>query len=302
MYRWFVPGCAHILQPLHRLLAKSSQGNQHFTWNPEAAITQVKDALADATLLVHPQAEASACLITDASDNAVGISPMETRYSTFELVLLAVYLATRHYRHPVPACRWMLFTLVTGRPSTSPEWVKCNKRNQSCRMPRIPRSSCAWFTYPLWMHATLLCDMSTGTSQPYVPQPFRQAAFHALHFLSHPGIRATQRLVTARYVWPRINADVRQWARSCLQCQRTKLQRQTITSPGTFALPDARFDHVHIDLVGTLPPFKGTYSYLLTCVDKFTRWPEDIMAPTVAQVFVSGWVAHFGTTLLPTGL
>ena len=102
MYHRFVPGCAHILQPLHRLLAKSSQGNQHLTWTPEAVITQVKDALADATLLVHPQAEASTCLITDASDNAVGVSPMETRYNTFERILLAVYVATRQYRHPVP--------------------------------------------------------------------------------------------------------------------------------------------------------------------------------------------------------
>ncbi len=144
----------------------------------------------------------------------------------------------------------MLFTPVTSRPSTSLPWHERNKRTQSCKTPRIPRSSCAQST----ADTTLLCDMSTGTPRPYVPQPFHRVVFDALHSLSHPGIRATQHLVTDRYVWPHINANVRKWARSCLQCQRTKVQQHTVTSPGTFTPPDARFDHVHMDLE---PPVYG---------------------------------------------
>ena len=56
---------------------------------------------------------------------------------------------------------------------------------------------------------TIVCDVSTPTPPSYVPASFRRLVFDSLHSLSHPGIRATQRLVTARFVWPNINVDVR---------------------------------------------------------------------------------------------
>ena len=82
------------------------------------------------------------------------------------------------------------------------------------------------------------------------------------------------------------------------QCQQVKIQRHTVTPVRTFTTPDARFAHVHVDIVGPLPSSQG-YRYLMTAVDRFTCWPEvvplvDITAVSTARAFVSGWISRFG--------
>lgn len=145
---------------------------------------------------------------------------------------------------------------------------------------------------------TILCDMSTGIPRPIVPSSHRRLVFDSLHGLSHPGIAASLRLVAARYVWPSMNKDVRMWAKQCLQCQRSKVHRHVASPIGTFATPDARFDHIHIDIVGPLPPSHG-YTHILTCIDRFTRWPEAIpisivTAESVARHLMERWIALYG--------
>ena len=54
-----------------------------------------------------------------------------------------------------------------------------------------------------------------------------------------------------------INKDVRQWAKSCLKCQKSKIQCRTITLLSTFVTPDVLFAHIRIDIVRLLPVFQG---------------------------------------------
>jgi len=65
----------------------------------------------------------------------------------------------------------------------------------------------------------------------------------------------------------------------------------------TFTVPHRRFDHIHVDIVGPLPTSRGC-SYLLTMVDRFTRWPEAIplaetSALTCARALIAHWIARF---------
>ncbi|BHF82388.1 hypothetical protein SprV_0802552600 [Sparganum proliferum] len=300
-----------------------------------AALTsfeQVKALLADATLLTHYHADAPISLMVDASNVAVGavlqqslpdstvplaffskkLSKAETRYSTFGRELLAAYLAVRHFRHLLEDIRHIDGSRnevadAFSRPSIAHLQLSpgidlaemaaeqrrvgspCDEDVSGLQLQDLPLTT---------GNGTILCDVSTPSHRPFVPPSLRRKVFSSRHNLSHRGSRATDKLVSDRFIWPGMHKDLKAWTRACLGCQRSKIQRHNKAPIGTFPGPGARFSHVHLDIVGPLPLSNGC-SYLLTCVDRFTRWPEaiplpDIAAPTVVKAFLSRWVAIFG--------
>jgi len=144
----------------------------------------------------------------------------------------------------------------------------------------------------------LLGDLSTGFFRPLVPTAMRHAVFESIHGVGHPGMRATRRLVSARFVWHGLSAQVNQWTRECLSCQRGKVTKHIHVQAEPIPVPGRRFAHLHVDLVGPLPLSQGC-SHLFTIVDRTTRWPEALplastTATACAAALFSGWIARFG--------
>ena len=101
--------------------------------------------------------------------------------------------------------------------------------------------------------------------------------------VSHPGVPASWRLISAKFVWPGLSS---------------KIQTHIHSTVPAFPVPTQRFSHIHIDIVGPLPSSQG-FSYLLTTIDRTTCWPEvvpltSISAKSCVRAFLSTWVSRFG--------
>jgi hypothetical protein len=105
---------------------------------------------------------------------------------------------------------------------------------------------------------------------PYSSIQSREAVFHSLHSIHHPGVQATRRLITARFCWPQMSKAITLMARACLFCQRGKVQKHVHLQPGEIPVPHCRFAHIHVDLVGPLPPSRG-HMYLFTVISRTSR-------------------------------
>ena len=142
------------------------------------------------------------------------------------------------------------------------------------------------------------CHILQGIARPFIPTSMRKEFFQRVHNLSHPGVRTTQKQLSERYVWTNMSRDIKNWTMQCLSCQRTKVTRHNRTPIQPIPTTGGKFSQVHLDLVGPLPINKGQ-RYIMTAVDRYTRWPEAIPIPdatanTVADAFIAHWVSRYG--------
>lgn len=150
----------------------------------------------------------------------------------------------------------------------------------------------------------IIVDTSKSTHRPYVPMTLRRRCFDSIHGLRHSGIKDTKKQINTRFFWPSITKDVQNWVKTCTRCQTSKITRHTHIPPTQIAMPDTRFAHIHIDLVGPFSVSKGN-TYILTMMDRFTRWPEavplsNMEATTVTEAILCHWISRFGKPAIIT--
>lgn len=370
-YQKCIPKFSDKAKPL-RDLVKST----NFNWLDihKKAFNCLKQSLSDAVELSFPTPGASISITADASSHAIGaclhqlvdgkstplsffsrqLSDTESRYSTFDRELLAIFASIKKWRHFISGSDLTIFT--DHKPLIGA--LKCPKERPSGRQERqisfileyitdiihiagkdnvvadtLSRSSINSLTitepyvdlieiakaqkscidnldkykaFEITKDNSLVCDVSRPHPRPYIPQDLRLKLFNSLHQLSHPGWKATCRLIGSRYYWPSLKEDIRKWCSECQPCQFAKVSRHTKIPLGELPCPTKRFANVHIDIVGPLEPPSvdqiNNPRYIITMIDAHTRWLEaipvgEITADVVCKVFLANWVSRFGPPL-----
>ena len=157
------------------------------------------------------------------------LSPTKSNHGAYDRELLAVYLVGKHFRYIVEALSFTprqirhldfisQFTtaichtagsenvvadavsrievletsidfpaLATAAQQQDEELERFRTGNTGLQLKLVRIPGC---------DVSVLCDVSTRTARPFVTESFRRAAFESIHRLSHPGVKATVKLVT----------------------------------------------------------------------------------------------------------
>ena len=117
--------------------------------------------------------------------------------------------------------------------------------------------------------------------------------------MSHPNWKATNKLISERFIWPHLDKTVKDWCKECSHCQKSKVTRHTKTLPVTTEAYPTRFQHLQLDIVGPLPALSNYLNrYTLSFIDWSTNWIEatpisSITAAVIVWTFISTWFSRF---------
>ena len=141
--------------------------------------------------------------------------------------------------------------------------------------------------FALFDNTPISCNTDLPSPRPFVPRICRRSIFESLHDLSHPGIKSSISLLTSRYFWPDMRRDIKNWVKECSNCQQSKITRHHRPKYMHSSYPNVgRFQTVHMDIVGPLPPsqtldshFHSPARYIVTFIDRALDGLSAVQSP-----------------------
>jgi transposase InsO family protein len=149
----------------------------------------------------------------------------------------------------------------------------------------------------------LLYYRQTGISDKVViPATLRDKYIEKSHqgpAAAHEGREKTYDRIRDRMWWPRMRGHVTRYLNQCVTCAKIKGPWANAQVPLHPVIVGRPWEVLHLDIVGPLSETKKGNKYILTMLDKFTRWVEAVplashSAAVVAEAVVKEWICRYG--------
>ncbi len=165
-------------------------------------------------------------------------------------------------------------------------------------MPWYVRKNVQSKRYSLDINGLLIFDTGEHNKRVVAPSSLYNSILSNAHDAVHHGGWKMCKHIEQHYYWINLQRDCDLWATSCDNCQKSK--HRTIKKHGFMQLFSATrpFQLLSIDIVGPLPETAEGYRYIVTMMDKFSRYCMlipcgDVHALTVVRA-LEEWHTYFG--------
>ena len=123
-------------------------------------------------------------------------------------------------------------------------------------------------------------EESNKVTQIVVPAAYRLNILEMGHdniVAGHFGVSKTLKRIAKNFCWPKLK-DIKWYVHTCHQCQLVGKPNKKIPLAPLIPIPVTKepFREILLDVVGPLPRTKSGYNYMLTIMDRTSRYPEAI--------------------------
>ena len=141
--------------------------------------------------------------------------------------------------------------------------------------------------------------------QIVVPGSLRQKVMSLGHenmMSGHLGVNKTYKKISTHFYWPYMKKEVKKYVNSCHECQLAGKPNKPVPKAPLINIPvvSEPFSEIVIDMVGPLPKSKRGNSFMLTIMDRMSRYPEAIPVRNAkAKTVVHHLIQYFTRFGLP---